>query len=390
VALSTATQILPFHVPLIDGEDIEAVVAVLRSGWITTGPRVKQFEEAFAEYVRARHAVAVNSGTAALHLALDAIGLQEGDEVLLPTLTFAATAEVVAYFKARPVLVDCSSDSFNIDPTEVEKAITSRTRAIIPVHFAGHPCAMDRLQSIARASAVKLIEDAAHALPARHKGRMVGTIGDITCFSFYATKTITTAEGGMATTQNEEYANRMRVMSLHGISKDAWKRYTTAGSWRYEILEAGYKYNLTDLQAALGLRQLAKCQGMWECRTALAERYRRGLETMDAFRVLQVSSDVQHARHLFVILVNPGVLRIHRDLVIEELRQRGIGTSVHFIPLHLHPYYQKRWGYRAGQFPVSEYYFERCISLPLYPRMTDDDADRVLEALRDIAQEFRR
>ena len=390
MATSIATQSLPFHVPLIDGEDIEAVVAVLRSGWITTGPRVKQFEESFAEYVGARHAVAVNSGTAALHLALDAIGLSEGDEVVLPTLTFAATAEVVAYFKARPVLVDCSPDSFNIDPTEVEKAITARTKAIIPVHFAGHPCAMDRLQSIARASAVKLIEDAAHALPARHKGRMVGTIGDITCFSFYATKTITTGEGGMATTENEEYANRMRVMSLHGISKDAWKRYTTEGTWRYEILDAGYKYNLTDLQAALGLRQLAKCQGMWECRMALAERYRRGLETLDAFRVPQVSSDVQHARHLFVILVDPDVLRIHRDLVIEELRQRGIGTSVHFIPLHLHPYYQKRWGYRAGQFPVSEHYFERCISLPLYPGMADDDADRVLEALRDIAQEFRR
>jgi len=390
VATSIATQSLPFHVPLIDGEDIEAVVAVLRSGWITTGPRVKQFEESFAEYVGARHAVAVNSGTAALHLALDAIGLSEGDEVVLPTLTFAATAEVVAYFKARPVLVDCSPDSFNIDPTEVEKAITARTKAIIPVHFAGHPCAMDRLQSIARASAVKLIEDAAHALPARHKGRMVGTIGDITCFSFYATKTITTGEGGMATTENEEYANRMRVMSLHGISKDAWKRYTTEGTWRYEILDAGYKYNLTDLQAALGLRQLAKCQGMWECRMALAERYRRGLETLDAFRVPLVSNDVQHARHLFVILVDPDVLRIHRDLVIEELRQRGIGTSVHFIPLHLHPYYQKRWGYRAGQFPVSEHYFERCISLPLYPGMADDDADRVLEALRDIAQEFRR
>jgi dTDP-4-amino-4,6-dideoxygalactose transaminase len=390
MALSTATQFLAFHAPLIDGEDIEAVVEVLRSGWITTGPRVKQFEQAFTEYLGARHAVAVNSGTAALHLALDAIGLQEGDEVLVPTMTFAATAEVVLYFKARPVLVDCCPDFFNMDPVEVEKAITPRTKAMIPVHLAGHPCEMDRLQSIARSSGLRLIEDAAHALPARYRGRMVGTIGDITCFSFYATKTITTGEGGMATTENEEYANRMRIMSLHGISKDAWKRYTAEGTWRYEILEAGYKYNLTDLQAALGLTQLAKCERMWERRAALAERYRRGLEPMDVFRLPQVNADVQHAWHLFVILVNPEALRIHRDQVIEELRQRGIGTSVHFIPLHLHPYYQRRWGYRAGQFPVSEYYFERCISLPLYPRMTDDEADRVIESLCDIAREFRR
>jgi perosamine synthetase len=388
--LSGVTKLLPFHLPLIEEEEIQAVVQVLQSAWITTGPKAKQFEQAFAEYVGARHAVAVNSGTAALHLALDAIGLEEGDEVLVPTMTFAATAEVVLYFKARPVLVDCCPDSFNMDPVEAEKAITPRTKAMIPVHFAGHPCEMDQLQSVARASALRLIEDAAHALPARYKGRMVGTIGDISCFSFYATKTITTGEGGMATTENEEYANRMRIMSLHGISKDAWKRYTAEGTWRYEILEAGYKYNLTDLQAALGLTQLAKCQRMWERRAALAGRYCRGLEPMDAFRLPQVNADVQHAWHLFVVLVNPEALRIHRDQVIEELRQRGIGTSVHFIPLHLHPYYQRRWGYRNGQFPVSEYYFERCISLPLYPRMTDDDADRVIQALRDIAREFRK
>lgn len=388
--VATVTRLLPFHVPLIEEEDSQAVLEVLRSGWITTGPKVKQFEQAFAEYVGSRHAVAVNSGTAALHLALEAIGLEEGDEVLVPTMTFAATAEVVLYFKARPVLVDCCPDSFNMDPTEVEKAIGPRTKAMIPVHFAGHPCEMDRLQSVAQASALRLIEDAAHALPARYKGRMVGTMGDITCFSFYATKTLTTGEGGMATTENEEYANRMRIMSLHGISKDAWKRYTAEGTWRYEILEAGYKYNLTDLQAALGLTQLAKCQRMWERRAALAERYRRGLEAMDAFQLPQVNGDVQHAWHLFVVLVNPEALRIHRDQVIEELRQRGIGTSVHFIPLHLHPYYQRRWGYRGGQFPVSEYYFERCISLPLYPGMTDEEADRVIEALRDVGREFRR
>jgi perosamine synthetase len=219
---------------------------------------------------------------------------------------------------------------------------------------------------------------------------MVGTIGDITCFSFYATKTITTGEGGMATTENAEYAERIRIMSLHGISKDAWNRYSATGSWRYEILAAGYKYNLTDLQAALGLAQLAKCDMMWRRRRYLAERYTRALSSLDAFRIPPVLAGVQHAWHLYVILVEPSVLRIHRDQVIEELRQRGVGTSVHFIPLHHHPYYQDRWGYRPGQFPVADHYFERCISLPIYAAMSDYDPDHVLDCLNDIATKFRR
>lgn len=388
--LSTATKFLPFHVPLIEEEEIQAVTEVLQSGWITTGPKVKEFEKEFAKFTGASHVLAVNSGTAALHLALDAVGLEDEDEVLIPTMTFAATAEAVLYFRAKPVLVDCARDTFNMDPDEVEKAMTARTKAIIPVHFGGHPCEMDRLLEMAKYHHLKVVEDAAHALPARYKGKMVGTLGDITCFSFYATKTITTGEGGMAATENVDYADRMRLLSLHGISKDAWKRYSANGSWRYEILEVGYKYNLMDLQAALGLVQLAKCEAMWKRRATLALRYNQGLASLDAFRIPQVHADVQHAWHLYVILVDPTVLRIHRDQVIEELRQRGIGTSVHFIPLHLHPYYQKRWGYRAGQFPLAEDYFDRCISLPLFPRMSDQDADRVLEGLKDIAYQFRR
>lgn len=388
--LSTATKFLPFHVPLIGEEEIQAVAEVLQSGWITTGPKVKEFEKEFAKFTGASHVLAVNSGTAALHLALDAVGLEDEDEVLIPTMTFAATAEAVLYFRAKPVLVDCARDTFNMDPDEVEKAMTARTKAIIPVHFGGHPCEMDRLLEMAKYHHLKVVEDAAHALPARYKGKMVGTLGDITCFSFYATKTITTGEGGMAATENVDYADRMRLMSLHGISKDAWKRYSANGSWRYEILEVGYKYNLMDLQAALGLVQLAKCEAMWKRRATLALRYNQGLASLDAFRIPQVHADVQHAWHLYVILVDPTVLRIHRDQVIEELRQRGIGTSVHFIPLHLHPYYQKRWGYRAGRFPLAEDYFDRCISLPLFPRMSDQDADRVLEGLKDIAYQFRR
>lgn len=385
-----AEPFLLFHKPSIGEEEIRSVISTMESGWLTTGPKVRKFEEEFARFVGAGHAVAVNSGTAALHLALDGMGLKEGDEVIVPTMTFAATAEVVVYFRARPVLVDCEADTFNIDPNQIEKSITQKTRAIIPVHHAGHPCDMDRISDIARKWNLSIIEDAAHALPARYKGRMVGTIGDITCFSFYATKTITTGEGGMVTLENAEYADRVRIMRLHGISKDAWKRYSAEGSWRYEVLEAGYKYNLTDIQAAVGLVQLAKCDAMWQRRAALAARYNQGLSSLKAYRIPQVASEIQHAWHLYVILVDPVVLRIHRDQVIEELRQRGIGTAVHFIPLHLHPYYQRVWGYRPGQFPVAEDYSERCISLPIYPGMSDGDADRVVESLNDIASKFRR
>lgn len=386
----TTTRFISFHLPLIEADDIDSVLEVLRSGWITTGPKVAQFEREFASYLGCSHAVAVSSGTAALHLALDAIGLGPNDEVLLPTLTFAATSEAVIYFQARPVLIDSEPGTFNIDPNRLERAITRQSRAIVPVHFAGHPCQMARIAEIAAQHRLAVIEDAAHALPAADHGQMVGTIGDITCFSFYATKTITTGEGGMATTRNSDYADRMRMMRLHGISKDAWKRYTAEGSWRYDIQAPGFKYNLTDLQAALGISQLAKCDSMWERRLALAERYTTALGSLEAFQLPQAQPGIRHAWHLFVVLVNPGVLRIHRDQVIEELRQRGIGTSVHFIPLHLHPYYRRRWGYKPGDLPVAEDYGDRCISLPLYPAMSEADVDTVVDALADVVSQFRR
>jgi dTDP-4-amino-4,6-dideoxygalactose transaminase len=381
---------LPFHVPLIGVEEISAVVDVLQSGWITTGEKSKAFEQAFAQYIGARHALAVNSCTAGLHLGLEAVGLNEDDEVLVPTLTFTATAEVVTYFRAKPVLVDCEPCYFNLDVRDAERKATSRTRAIIPVHLAGHPCDMKSIAELAAASHLTVIEDAAHALPAKYRGRYIGALSPLTAFSFYATKTVTTGEGGMVTTGDDRLASRISLMRLHGMSQDAWKRYSAEGTWRYEVLEAGYKYNLTDIQAALGLVQLAKCDTMWRRRAALAERYDKGLSSLEAFRIPQVAPDVQHAWHLYVVLVEPKALRIHRDQVIDELRQRGIGTAVHFIPLHLHPYYQRVWGYRPGQFPVAENYFARCISLPIYPGMTDDDADRVMESLRDIAARFRR
>ena len=286
---------VPFAMPDIGEAEIESVVETLRSGWLTTGPKVRQFEEDFSNYLGCQHAVAVNSATAALHLALAAVGIEADDEVLVPTMTFAATAEVVLYFKARPVLIDCQPETLNLDVDKIEKAITARTKAIIPVHIAGQACAMDRIMEIARAYNLHVIEDAAHALPARLQGRMIGTIGDITCFSFYATKTITTGEGGMATTENSEWADRMRMMGLHGISKDAWKRYTAEGSWYYEILYPGFKYNLTDIAAAIGIEQLKRCEQFWQIRQRYAELYHKGFQDVPGVITPYVAPDLQHA-----------------------------------------------------------------------------------------------
>jgi len=378
------TDFLPFHVPDIDEAEIRSVEQTLRSGWLTTGPKVREFERQFADFVGARHAIAVNSCTAALHLALDAIGIKEGDEVIVPTLTFAATAEVVFYLHARPVLVDCCPKTLNIDLDQIEGAITPRTRAIIPVHFAGQPCHMDAIRNIARRRNLAVIEDAAHALPARYRDQMVGTIGDITCFSFYATKTITTGEGGMITTNNDEYAERMRIMSLHGISKDAWKRYTAEGSWRYDILFPGYKYNLTDIAAALGVEQLKKCIRFHEVRRQMAYEFNHAFANLAALNIPFVDEAVQHAWHLYVIQLNLEQLAISRDRFIEELKRANIGTSVHFIPLHLHPFYRDTLHYQAHKFPCATQAFERIISLPLYTRMTRRDQRDVIDAVQDV------
>jgi len=389
-ASSRDSSFLAYNRSLIGQEEIDAVVQVLRGGWLTTGARTREFEMAFARYIGAENTVALNSCTAALHLALAAVGIRDGDEVILPTMTFAASGEVIFYFGARPVLVDCLPDSFQLDPEQVERKITSRTRAIMPVHFAGAPCDLDPICDLAKRYKLKVIEDAAHALPARYKGRMVGTVGDITCFSFYATKTLTTGEGGMVTTDNLDYADKIRRLSLHGISKDAWKRYSAEGSWRYYILDVGYKYNMTDLQAALGLVQLAKCDSMLARRTYIAHCYDRLLQSLHGFTTLPVPPDLEHAWHLYILQVNHQALTINRDRVIEELKNRGIGTSVHFIPLHLHPLYQSQLGYRDGDFPNAEERFSRAISLPIYAAMSEPDVSRVMDALADIDCKFRR
>jgi perosamine synthetase len=381
---------IPFHLPEIGEEEIRAVVETLRSGWLTTGPKVKQFEKEFAASVGASHAVAVNSCTAALHLALEAVGVKAGDEVLVPTMTFAATAEVVFYLGARPVLVDCLPDTLNIDPEAVERAVTPRTRAIIPVHYAGQPCDMDQVLDIARRHRLRVIEDAAHSLPASYRGRPVGAISDVTCFSLYATKTITTGEGGFATTENGEYADRMRIMSLHGISKEAWKRYTSEGSWYYEVLAPGYKYNLTDVAAAIGIEQLKKCERFREARRRVAALYDKAFADLPEIAVPTVRPHIEHAWHLYVIKVCPEALRIGRNEFIECLKRAGVGTSVHFIPLHLHPYYRTTFGYRPEDFPNASAAFQRIISLPLYPGMKEEDTRAVIEAVRNVCAQNRR
>jgi dTDP-4-amino-4,6-dideoxygalactose transaminase len=384
------TSFLPFHFPEVTEDEIQSVVATLRSGWLTTGPKVKSFEEDFARYLGCQHAVAVNSGTAALHLALDAVGIKEGDEVIVPTFTFTATAEVVLYFKAKPVLVDCEADTFNIDPEDIERKITPKTRAIVPVHFAGQPCDMRRILDIAKKHKLAVIEDAAHALPSRYGEKMVGTLGDITCFSFYVTKTITTGEGGMAVTDNPEWAERMRMMSLHGISKDAWKRYSHEGSWYYEVVFPGYKYNLTDIAAAIGIEQLKKCDRFWKARQQIAAAYDRGFASLPEIRRPGCAPGVQHAWHLYVVQLNPEQLRLDRGQFIEALKSLGIGTSVHFIPLHLHPFYRDVLGHRPEDFPVATSVFENIISLPIYPSMTEENITRVMNAVSGTVEQNRR
>ena len=381
---------LPFHVPDIGEEEITEVVDVLRSGWLTTGPKARDFEREFAAMVGTSHAVAVNSCTAALHLSLEAAGIREGDEVLVPTMTFAATAEVVAYFKAKPVLIDCDEHTFNLNPDRIEQAITKKTKAIIPVHFAGQPCDMDRILSIADAYHLQVIEDAAHALPARYHGKMVGSIAKSTCFSFYATKNITTGEGGMVTTDDPDYAARVRMMSLHGLSRDAWNRYSAEGSWYYEILSPGFKYNLTDIAAALGLAQLKKCDRFWKTRERYATLYSEGFCDLSEIVCPQAAAHVQHAWHLYVIQLDLDRLRINRNEFFKRLQQAGIGCSVHFIPLHLHPYYRDKLGYRPDDFPVASRIFQRVLSLPLYSKMTEADVTRVIEIVKNLVKENRR
>lgn len=380
---------LPFSPPLVGEEEIREVVDTLRSPWITTGPKTRRFEEEFSAFVHAPGALALNSCTAAMHTALVALGVGPGDEVITTPITFAATVNVVEHVGARPVLVDVEPDTLNIDPAKVAAAITSRTRALLPVHYTGHPAELDALEAIARPRGLALIEDAAHAVPASYRGRMIGSGSNPAAFSFYATKNLTTAEGGMLTA-DPAFLEGARILALHGMSRDAWKRYDQGGSWRYEVVAPGFKYNLTDVASAIGLWQLRKQERFHRRRVQIVDAYTSAFAADDALEPPVRRPHVEHAWHLYVLRLRPDVLRIGRDRFIDELTARNIGTSVHFIPVHLHPFYRKKYGYAPADFPVAFANYERLLSLPLHPGLTDQDVADVIDAVLDVAQTFRR
>ena len=383
-------QFLPFAAPLTGQEEVDAVTECVRSGWLTTGFKTKEFEKAFAAAVGCKHALAVNSCTAALHLGLEAVGVGPGDEVITSPMTFTATAAVVEHLSARPVFVDCEPDTLNLDVRQIERKITERTKAILPVHFAGLACDMDPLLEVAKRHGIRVVEDAAHAIPTRYKGRLIGSLSDITCFSFYATKNITTGEGGMLATEDDSIAERVRLMHLHGMSRDAWKRYQEAGSWSYEVLAPGFKYNLSDLASAIGIPQLKRVYDFHARRQEIARRYTEAFRGLDSVRVPAAPDPSSHGWHLYVIQLGLESLRIDRDEFIRELSRRKIGVSVHFIPLHIQPYYRDRYGYAPGDFPNAFAAFQRIISLPIYAKMSDEDVEDVIAAVVDTAEASRR
>ncbi len=381
---------LPFSLPTIGEEEIAEVVDALRSGWVTTGPKTKRFEEQLAAYVGTGLALAVNSCTAGLHIALSALGIRPGDEVIVPTLTFCSTANVVVHLGARPVFVDVGED-FNVTAGAIEAAITPRTKAIMPVHFGGQSCDLDKIYAVAAAHNLPVVEDAAHAIGSSYHGMKLGSdalssrgIRRATVFSFYATKNMTTGEGGMITTDDQDLADRMRLYALHGMSRDAWKRYTSAGSWFYEVVVPGYKDNMTDIQSAMGIHQLRKLDGFIATRQRYAGIYDRAFSGLAEVATPIVHPDRNNVYHLYVLRLNLEKLTIDRSQFIEELRARNIGASVHFIPVHMHPFYRDTFGYRKGSYPVSEKLYEQILSLPLFPGMIESDVQDVIAAVGDI------
>ncbi len=388
------TTFLPYSPPLIGEDEIAEVLDTLRSDWITTGPKVKRFEADFAEYIGAPAALAVSSATDAMLVGLAALDVGPGDEVITTAMTFCSTVHVIEHLGARPILVDVMPDTLNIDPEQVARAITPRTRGIMPVHLYGHPCEMDALYGLAERHNLFVLEDAAHALPARYRGRMIGASrgqgsgirGQLTAFSFYATKNLTTAEGGMLTGV-PELIDRARIWSLHGMSRDSYKRYSAEGSWYYEVILPGFKCNMTDIQAALGLQQLKKLDGFQARRRQIVRRYQKAFAGNDVLQTPVERPDVESAWHIYALRLNLDRLTIDRARFIEELKARNIGTSVHFIPIHLHPYYRDKYGYKPEDFPVAYQEYQRLISLPLNLRLSDDDVQDVIDAVLEIVEQ---
>lgn len=382
-----------FSPPWIGSEEEQEVLASLRSGWITTGPKVKEFEKQVAEYTGAKHAVATFSCTDAMLIALCVLGVKEGDEVITSPYTFASTGHVICHLGAKPVFVDVEADTFNIDHQKIEKKITSKTKAIFPVHYAGHSCDMDPILQIAQKYKLYVVEDAAHAIGSEYKSRKIGILGDITCFSFYATKNLATSEGGMALTDNEEWANRMRILTMYGISdaREIWqKRYTKAGSVHHDIVELGYKCNMTDICAAIGIPQLAKLDRFNQIREEFATIYNNAFKNHSGLQIPIVKEYAKSNRHLYPLLLNLDFLDTDRDSFIEALKEINIGTSVLFMPLHLHSYYAKTLGHVYGDFPVAENLFERVVCLPISPKLGDATINKVAEGILYLLEKYKR
>ncbi len=381
------SDFLPFALPLIGEEEINEVVDTLRSGWLTTGPKTANFEKDFAEFVEAKHALAVNSATSGLHLALEAVGVGPGDVVITTTYTFTATAEVIRYLGADPVLVDIDPKTFNMNPELLRKALESHdnVKAIMPVHFAGQACDMDAISTLAKEFEVKVVEDAAHALPTTYKGKIIGSLSDITVYSFYVTKTIATGEGGMITTENEAYLSRMKTMRLHGINRDVFDRYTSdKPSWFYEVVEPGYKYNMTDIAAALGIHQLKRADEFQQRREWMATQYNQAFASLPLHTPFLSQPEDTHAWHLYVLQLDLDSMTVDRDRFIELMVEENIGTSVHFIPLHLQPYWRVRYNYKPEDYPVALDVFNRAVSLPIYPKMSNEDVQSVIDAVVNV------
>ena len=382
-AHAPASQV-PFAPPAIGADEISEVIATLESGWLTTGPRVQAFEQAFASYVGAPHAIALNSCTAALHLSLLASGIGTGHEVVTTPLTFCATANTVVHAGARPVFADVEPSTGNLDPMAAAEAVTSRTRAIIPVHYTGRPVDVSAFRALANENGLRLIEDAAHCVEGIAGGKKIGTTGDFTCFSFYATKNLTTGVGGMVTTGDADAAAYIRAASLHGMSRDAWRRYAPGATAKYDVVMAGFKYNMMDLQAAIGLHQLSRLELLYARRVAIWTRYDRGLVDLPLTLPESAPAGDVHARHLYTVLLDEAAAGMTRDILQQRLADRGVTTSIHFRALHLHPFYQERYNLRRGMFPVAEAFSDTTLSLPLSAAMTDTQVDRVIEAMHDV------
>jgi dTDP-4-amino-4,6-dideoxygalactose transaminase len=379
-------DLLVFGSPMIEQPEIDELVASMKSGWLGTGPKVALFEEMFRKYKRCRHAMAVNSCTAALHVSMLALSIQPGEEVIVPAMTFTATASAVIHAGGVPVLVDCQKDTMNMDPVDVKRKITAKTRAIIPVHFAGRPCDMDAIMDIGEQENLKVIEDCAHAVETEYHGQTAGTFGDIGCFSFYATKNVVTGEGGMAITNNAEYARIIKTLALHGLTKDAWRRFGDAGYKHYSVTAAGYKYNMMDIQAAIGIHQLRRVDLYWKRRKEIWQAYNNAFRDLHVTAPEPVEPNTKHAFHLYTLLLDIDNLHLSRDEFLDEMTKRNIGVGVHYVALHLHPYYKQTFNYKTGDFPNAEWISDRTVSLPLSAKLTDQDVQDVIDAVRDILE----